>query len=71
MSRPALRSGGPSPADFRSPIQPDDRVLVLETLLDAKGNALPKPPVCHGYVNCCTCPPCTLRANRGRRRIAA
>lgn len=65
MSRPVLRAGGPSPADFRSPIEPDDRVLLLETLIEIKGYAPPKPPVCHGYINCCRCPVCK-RTNKSR-----
>lgn len=38
-----------------------DRVIALEAMMEAKGAAPPKPPVCHGYANCCHCPACLLR----------
>jgi hypothetical protein len=51
-------------ADFREPDLPGDRVLALEAVLDAKGNKLPTPAVCHGYANGCGCPPCLQRSQR-------
>lgn len=51
-------------SDFREPEFPADRVLALETLIDAKGQKLPSPPVCHGYTNGCCCPPCLLRSQQ-------
>lgn len=55
-------------SDFRPPEFPDDRVLALEAVIVAKGLKLPSPPVCHGYTNCCKCPPCLLRADRKGHR---
>lgn len=46
------------PDDFRPPEEPGDRVIALEAVLDAKGQKLPSPPVCHGKANCCICPAC-------------
>jgi hypothetical protein len=59
------------PADVRDPIQPDDRVLALRAVIEAKGDALPKPPICHGYSNCCCCPACEPSKHRKRRALAA
>lgn len=60
-----------SPADFRPPELPHDRVLALRAVIDAKGDALPKPPVCHGYANCCSCPACQPNTYKRRRELAA
>lgn len=54
----------PAPSDYRPPEFPDDRVLALEAVIDAKGNKLPTPPTCSGYANCCNCPVCLRRAQR-------
>jgi len=51
-------------ADSRPPEHPADRVLALETVMDAKGLKLPAPPRCHGYANCCGCPVCSLRESK-------
>ncbi len=48
-----------------------DRVIALEAIIDAKGNKLPAPPVCHGYANCCRCPVCLLREERRARPALA
>lgn len=48
----------------RPPEYPGDRVLALEAIIDAKGRKLPTPPACHGYANCCVCPPCLLREQK-------
>jgi hypothetical protein len=57
--------------DLRPPEHPADRVLALETVMDAKGLKLPAPPRCLGYVNCCRCPVCQLREERRRPALAA
>lgn len=57
--------------DFRAPVYPDDRVLALRTVMEAKGDALPEPPRCHGYSTCCRCPRCKLRERRPERTLAA
>ena len=43
-----------------------DRVLAHEARMEAKGTAPPKPPRCHGYVNCCRCLVCLRRESRRR-----
>jgi len=49
-----------------------DRVLALRAMMEAKGSALPEPPRCHGYANCCRCPVCLRREQRGHgERLAA
>lgn len=52
-----------------TPVVPD-RVVALEALMEAKGTAKPKPPVCHGYRNCCGCPVCQRRENKLRARLS-
>lgn len=64
-------AAGSSASDFREPLFPNDRVLALRAAMEAKGDALPKPPVCHGYANCCRCPACEPSKHRKRRAIAA
>jgi hypothetical protein len=46
------------------PSEPADRLIALEAVIDARGHALPLPPVCHGYSNCCGCPVCLLRQQK-------
>jgi hypothetical protein len=50
-----------------------DRVVALEAMMEAKGTAPPKPPVCHGYACCCHCPACLLRERQPpfRKELAA
>ena len=56
-----------APTGFRPPsADGTDRVLALRAIIDAKGHALPNPPRCHGYANCCGCPVCALREQRFR-----
>jgi hypothetical protein len=59
------------PSDYRAPEFPADRVLALEAVIDAKGNKLPAPPICHGYANGCGCPPCLVRSKQGAASLAA
>jgi hypothetical protein len=61
----------PEPTDFRPPELPGDRVLALEAIIDAKGQKLPGPPVCHGKANCCACPACEPSKHKRRRLLAA
>ena len=50
------------PSDFDPPsADVSDRVLALRAVIDAKGQTLPTPDVCHGYENCCQCPACQWR----------
>lgn len=53
-------------SDFRPP-EPEDRATALLAAIEARGDALPKPPRCHGYANCCECPVCRLPARKRRR----
>lgn len=64
-----------APEDFDPPsTDASDHVLALRAVIDAKGATPPKPPVCHGFANCCKCPACLLgprRLPRSRRHQRA
>lgn len=61
--------------DFAPPsTDGSDRIVALLAAIDAKGLTSPKPPVCHGFANCCKCPACLLgprRLPRSRRHQRA
>ena len=59
------------PGDFRPPAADlSDRVVALRAMIEAKGNALPTPPICHGKANGCMCPICAPGLYRRKERAA-
>jgi hypothetical protein len=71
MTIPTVELPRSGASDFRAPIFPDDRLLALRAVMEAKGDALPRPPICHGKANCCRCPACEPKIRQRRRPLAA